>query len=42
MPSTVAQIVETTPISSDLTTADWIPDGASQWIQLSRVKPSHT
>ena len=42
VPSAVATIVEMTPISSDLTTADWIPGGAFQWIQLSSVKPSQT
>jgi hypothetical protein len=42
VPSTVAATVETIPISRDLTTADWIPGGAFQWIQLSTVNPSQT
>ena len=42
VPSTVAAIVETTPISSDLMTALRIPGGASQCSQLSKVKPSQT
>ena len=42
VPRAVARIVESMPISSDLTTADWMPGGASQLTQLSSVKPSHT
>ena len=40
VPRTVATIVESAPISSDLMTASRIPGTASQWTQLSSVKPS--
>ncbi len=40
VPSAVAITVERTASSSDVITADRIPGTASQWIQLSRVKPS--
>ena len=40
VPSAVATSVEMIAISMDVITADRMPRIASQWIQLSRVKPS--
>ena len=41
VPRTVATTVVSAAISSEVMTAERIPGVASQWIQLSKVKPSH-